>query len=89
MSYTQDEIEHYHAIGKMPDWVYYQLSNKPDWMKWNEQHKKALDFVRGNLEAARAAQEARKQLNEELEVEAEKAVQKALEDLLKGFPGIK
>lgn len=82
MSYTQDEIEHYHAIGKMPDWVYYQLSNKPDWMKWNEQHKKAL-------EAARAAQEARKQLDEVLEVEAEKAVQKALEDLLKGFPGIK
>lgn len=67
MSYTQDEIEHYHAIGKMPDWVYYQLSNKPGWMKWNEQHKKAL-------EAARAAQEARKQLDEVLEVEAEKAV---------------
>lgn len=82
MSYTQDEIEHYHAIGKMPDWVYYQLSDKPNWIKWNEQHKKAL-------EAARAAQQARKQLNEELEVEAEKAVQKALEDLLKGFPGTK
>ena len=43
------------------------MSDKPDWIKWNEQHKKAL-------EAARAAQEARKQLDEVLEVEAEKAV---------------
>lgn len=74
MSYTQDEIEHYHAIGKMPDWVYYQLSNKPDWMKWNEQHKKALEAARAAQEAARAAQKAEKEFDKELEAKTEKAV---------------
>ena len=39
--FTQHEIEYQHRKGKIPDWVYYQLSDKPVWMKMEEQRARA------------------------------------------------
>lgn len=28
MGFSQEQIEYYHNKGQMPDWIYYQLSDK-------------------------------------------------------------
>ena len=30
---NQERIELLHQQGKMPDWIYYQQINKPEWLK--------------------------------------------------------
>ena len=42
---TQEEIEYYHNIGKMPDWVYYQINGKSPQQNYVEQRKKILDRI--------------------------------------------
>lgn len=88
MAFTQEEIEYYHSIGLMPDWFYYQQSEKPVSVKLQEQSDKMLARIseqRKAQEAARAAQKAEKEFDKELEAKTEKAVEKALEGVLKKF----
>lgn len=86
MAISQREIEYYHNKGQMPDWMYYQLSDKPLWMKWEEQHRKIYENLRAR-EEAQAQREAEKKLEKEIEKGVEKALEKALDELLKDFPG--
>ena len=46
MAFSQAEIEYYHDKGQMPDWIYYQLSDKPAWMKWEEQHRRMYENIK-------------------------------------------
>lgn len=34
---SQEEIEYYHSIGKMPDWIYYQTNGKTAQQNYNYQ----------------------------------------------------
>lgn len=85
MAFTQHEIEYYHNKGQMPDWIYYQLSDKPLWMKWEEQHRKMYEAIQAR-EEAQAQREAEKKLEKEIETQVENTLEKALADLLKDLP---
>ena len=61
MAFSQAEIEYYHNKGQMPDWIYYQLSDKPAWMKWEEQHRRMYENLKAR-EEAQAQREAEKKL---------------------------
>lgn len=76
----QEELDYLFQSGEMPAWAYYQMSDKPVWMKAQEQHNRLLEIVR-EREAAREAQEAEEKLTKELEA----GIEKAVEDLLSGF----
>lgn len=77
----QWEIEHRHDQGLIPDWMYYQLSDKPAWMKLEEQKKKFLDY----LESRQREQEDKKQMEKSLEEALGAAVNRELSRLLEGF----
>ena len=82
----QWEIEHRHDQGLIPDWMYYQLSDKPAWMKWEEQHRRMYENLKAR-EEAQAQREAEKKLEKDIETKVENTLEKALADLLKDFPG--
>lgn len=86
MAFTQAELEYYHNKGQMPDWIYYQLSDKPAWMKLEEQHRRMYENIKAR-EEAKKAREAEKQLDKDIQDKVENTLEKALDDLLKGFPG--
>ena len=86
MAFSQAEIEYYHNKGQMPDWIYYQLSDKPAWMKLEEQHRRMYENIKAR-EEAKKAREAEKQLDKDIQDKVENTLEKALDDLLKGFPG--
>ena len=86
MAFSQAEIEYYHNKGQMPDWIYYQLSDKPVWMKWEEQHRRMYENLKAR-EEAQAQREAEKKLEKDIEKKVENTLEKALEELLKDFPG--
>ena len=77
----QWEIERRHDQGLIPDWMYYQLSDKPAWMKLEEQKKKFLDY----LESRQREQEDKKQMEKSLEEALGAAVNRELSRLLEGF----
>ena len=39
VSLSQEQIEYLHSIGKMPDWVYYQINGKSAVENYNQQKK--------------------------------------------------
>ena len=86
MAFSQAEIEYYHNKGQMPDWIYYQLSDKPAWMKLEEQNRRMYENIKAR-EEAKKAREAEKQLDKDIQDKVENTLEKALDDLLKGFPG--
>ena len=86
MAFTQAELEYYHNKGQMPDCIYYQLSDKPAWMKLEEQHRRMYENIKAR-EEAKKAREAEKQLDKDIQDKVENTLEKALDDLLKGFPG--
>ena len=86
MAFTQAELEYYHNKGQMPDWIYYQLSDKPAWMKLEEQHRRMYENLKAR-EEAQAQREAEKKLEKDIEKKVENTLEKALADLLKDFPG--
>lgn len=61
--------------------MYYQLSDKPAWMKLEEQKKKFLDY----LESRQREQEDKKQMEKSLEEALGAAVNRELSRLLEGF----
>ena len=77
----QWEIERRHDQGLIPDWMYYQLSDKPAWMKLEEQKQKFLDY----LESRQREQEDKKQMEKSLEEALGAAVNRELSRLLEGF----
>ena len=60
----QEELDYLFQSGKIPAWAYYQLRDKPVWMKAQEQHNRLLEIVR-EREAAREAQEAEEKLTKD------------------------
>ena len=84
MSFTQEEIEYYHSRGTMPDWAYYQQSQKPIAVKLQEQNKNLLQRSMAQ-EATRADRKAEKKFDKYIQEETEKALEKAVEDVLKKF----
>lgn len=81
---TQADIEYYHNHGKMPDWIYYQLSDKPDWMKLEEQREKIYREL-AEREALKKAEKEKAQQEKEIEKQVNEQIEKALDDLFKDF----
>lgn len=79
----QWEIERRHDEGVLPDWMYYQLSDKPAWMKLEEQKKKFLDY----LERRQREQQDEKQMEKSLEAALEKVVNQEFSRIFKDFQG--
>lgn len=77
----QWEIERRHDQGLIPDWMYYQLSDKPAWVKLEEQKQKFLDY----LEHREREQQDKKQMEKSLEEALGAAVNRELSRLLEGF----
>lgn len=86
MAFTQAEIEYYHNNGQMPDWIYYQLSDKPAWMKWEEQHRRMYENLKAR-EEAQAQREAEKKLEKDIQDKTEEAVEKSLSRIFENFRG--
>ena len=83
MAFSQEHIEYYHNKGQMPDWIYYQLSDKPAWMKLEEQKKKFLDY----LESRQREQQDAKQMEKSLEAALEKVVNREFSRIFENFRG--
>ena len=81
MAFSQEQIEYYHNKGQMPDWIYYQLSDKDLQTKWQEQHQKMYDRLRAQEEESRHQKELEKMVEQKLD----EAVEKALADILKNL----
>jgi hypothetical protein len=77
----QWEIERRHDEGALPDWMYYQLSDKPAWMKLEEQKKKFLDY----LESRQREQQDAKQMEKSLEAALEKVVNREFSRIFEDF----
>ena len=77
----QWEIERRHDQGLIPDWMYYQLSDKPAWVKLEEQKKKFLDY----LESRERAKEDEKQTTTNLEEALEKVVNREFSRIFEDF----
>ena len=45
VSFTNEELEYYHNKGLVPDLFYYQRTNKPWWIIWNERRDSLNDFI--------------------------------------------
>ena len=73
MAFTLEEIEHYHDIGLMPDWAYYQQNGKSAQENYNEQTRIIKERYLERMQ------------EQALEKEIEKKVEEALEDFLDGF----
>lgn len=85
---TQWQLDYLHDQGKVPDWWYYQQSDKPVWMKWQEQTDKFYKEIEERQKKQKQEQEAReqeKELERQIEEQAEEAVEKAFNDLFKDF----
>lgn len=77
---SQAELERNHSNGKTPDWYYYQKSDKPIYVKLNEQRQSIHSKVR-EQQAARHETELSKEDEEQLAV----LIEKTLNELLKPF----
>ena len=83
----------------MPDWAYYQQSDKPMWLKYQEQKDKFYNELEQRREQERQREEETKRKKQEererqeqeqlleknLQKQAETAVEAALDNLLKDF----
>ena len=38
-----EQAEYYHSIGKMPDWIYYQLNGKTAQENYNDFHRRQAE----------------------------------------------
>ena len=95
----QWKFDELHDQGLMPDWAYYLQSDKPMWLKFQEQKDvfyKELEQRReqerqGKEESKRKKQEGRERQEQErliehqIEKQAETTVKAALNNLLKDF----
>ena len=74
---TQRELDYLHEQGKILDWYYYQQSDKPIWMKMQEQ----TDSFYKEVQERKEKQEQEKLLEEELRSQVETVVEKVLGEL--------
>lgn len=85
---TQQQLDYLHDQGKVPDWWYYQQSDKPVWMKWQEQTDKfnrELEERQKKQEQERQEKALEAQVEQEVEEQLETVLDKALGDLFKDF----
>lgn len=75
MSYTKEQIEYLHDIGKIPDWAYYQQNGATSQENYNRQ----IQAFRNRI----TERQQQEQQQEEIEKKIEYKLQKILEDLLK------
>ena len=85
MAFTEEELEYYHSRGLMPDWAYYQQSNKPISVKLEEQYQKLIERCKAQEEANMAAKEEQALIEKEVERQLQPTLEKALDKLLQGF----
>ncbi len=78
---TQRELDYFHSQGKVPDWWYYQQSDKPLWMKWQEQ----TDNFYKEIKQRQQAKENAQQTEETVEQQIQAAVEAALNDFFADF----
>lgn len=77
---TEEQFEYLHDQGKVPDWWYYQRSNKPMWQKYQEQKDQ---FYREYEKQKK--QENKNILEEAIINQAEEAIATAVKDLFIDF----
>ena len=75
---TQKQLDYLHDQGKVPDWWYYQQSDKPMWQKFQEQKDQ---FYRDYEER----QKKQEQLEESVRQQAGEAIETALNDLFSDY----
>ncbi len=85
MAYTLDEIEYFHDIGRMPDWIYYQLNGKNAQENYTLQKRKQQAEYRRRMKEEQQRKEEQKRLEAETEKQLEAFIEKTLDDLLKDF----
>ena len=88
MAFTQYELDYYHSKGQIPDWMYYQMSDKPVWMKMAEQKQRLYDRIREAEEERKRIEEEKKlgkDIEKQIEKELPKTLEKALDELMKDF----
>ena len=92
MSWSREELEYYHSIGRISDMSYYQQANKPWWIVWNErmlnneQHYKDYreykeQLYRKDMEEKRIKKEQEAK-QKQLEEEVIKVIEKKLPNIL-------
>ena len=69
----QELIEYYHRTEQIPEWAYYQLSDKPIYQKYQEQKDKLYREI------------CDKKMMEDINKQVEDEVNKALTKLFKDF----
>ena len=79
MAYTMEQIEYFHKMGMMPDWVYYQLNGKSAQDNYNDFRMK---FYKEAREADRHNWTV---FERECEEKATAAINDALEKIFDGF----
>lgn len=71
---TQRELDYWHNKGLIPDWAYYQQSDKPVYQKIQEQKDTMYQQIKGN-----------KDLEEEIVKKVENAIDVSINDLFKDW----
>ena len=77
MAFTKEQIEHYHDIGLMPDWAYYQQNDASPQENYDRQKAKIRQSIIDKLQE--------EQQQKEIEKQMERKVEDILEDLLSGL----
>ena len=80
-----EQAEYYHSIGKMPDWIYYQLNGKTAQENYNDFHRRQAERFHQQQEERRRKDTEKAALDDfekKIEAQAEKAVEKARKSLL-------
>lgn len=81
---TQQELDYLHNQEKIPDWWYYQKSDKPIWMKWQEQTDKFNKEVE-QRQAKKKEREEEQRQEEEIQKQVETMIEETINDLFKDF----
>lgn len=74
---TQRELDYQHDKGLIPDWAYYQQSDKPIWQKVQEQKDKMYQQIEQN--------KRNKDLEKEIVEKIENAIDISINDLFKDW----
>ena len=82
---TQQELDYLHSQDKVPDWWYYQQSDKPIWMKWQEQTDKFYNDILEREKKEKEKKEFERLVEQELDEKIDTIVQAALNELFKDF----
>ena len=75
---TIEEIEYLHALGKMPDWAYYQTNGRSPQYNYWEQKKKINEKLKKRLKEKKQQELSKKKQEQLMEKEIRKILEKEI-----------